>query len=65
MTCVLRLFYSHKGSYIEYVGEGDGVGWGMEGFCGAMKYLRHILMSHEIFSNILMGHEVFPCVLFS
>ena len=37
MTCVLRLFYSHKGSYIEYVGEGDGVGDG--GF----------LWGHEIF----------------
>ena len=40
-----------KGPYIKYV-EGGGRGggrWGRRDFVGVMKYLRHILMDHEIF----------------
>ena len=47
------------GPYIKYVGGGP------EGFCGAMKYFRHILRGHEIFFKILMGHKIFSYVLFS
>ena len=56
------------GPYIKYVGvgvggeEGGGVG---RVFVGAMKYFRHILMSHEIFFNIFDGPEnIFLCSVF-
>ena len=38
-----------KGPYIKYVRGGP------EGFCGAMKYFRHILMGHERFFKIFDG----------
>ena len=40
---------SHLGLYIKYVGGRA------EGFCGVMKYFRHILMDHEIFFKIFDG----------
>ena len=56
--------------------KGGGVGGGGGGlvrgrlgarvFVEAMKYLRYILMDHEIkFSKFLMGHKIFSYVLFS
>ena len=40
-----------KGPYIKYVGGGGEA----EGFCGAMRYFRHILMGHEKFFKIFDG----------
>ena len=34
------------------------VGGEAEGFCGVMKYLRHILMGHEIFFKIFDGRQI-------
>ena len=50
-------------------GGGGGLVRGRSGarvFVEAMKYLRHILMDHEIkFSKFLMGHKIFSYVLIS
>ena len=37
---------------------GGGEGEGERVFVGVMKYFRHILMGHEIFSKLLMGHKI-------
>ena len=38
---------------------------GPEGFCGVMKYFRHILMGHEIFFKIFDGPQnIFLCSIF-
>ena len=50
-----------QGPYINYVGGGGGP----EGFCGVMKYFRHILMGHEIFFKIFSGSQnIFLCSIF-
>ena len=49
-----------KGPYMKYVGEGAG------GFLWAvLKYFRHILMSHEIFSKTFDGpRNILLCSIF-
>ena len=38
---------------------------GVQNFCGAMKYLRHILMDHEMFFKIFDGpRNTFLCSIF-
>ena len=50
-----------KGPYIKYVGGGGG----QRVFVKAMKYLRHILMGHEIFFKIFDGpRNIFLCCIF-
>ena len=49
-----------KGPYIKYVG-----GAGQRVFVGTMKYFRHILMGHEIFSKNLDGPQnIVLCSIF-
>ena len=47
-----------KGLCIKYVGGGWRV------FAGAMKYFRHILMSHEIFLKMFDGPQNIFYILF-
>ena len=54
-----RIKNNHKGQYIKYVGGGP------EGFCGVMKYFRHILIGHEIFFKIFDRiQNFFLCSIF-
>ena len=58
-----KIFVWYKGSYIKYVGGGEGGGaGGWRVFVGAMKYFSHILMGHEIFFQIFDGpRNIFLC----
>ena len=48
-----------KGPCIRYVGGGP------EGFCGVIKYFRHIMMTHGIFLDIIDGPQnIFSCTIF-
>ena len=48
-----------EGPYIKYVGGGQ------QGFCGVMKYIRHIFIDHEIFFKIFDGpRSIFWCSIF-
>ena len=67
---VLGQFYvkiiAHKEPYIKHVGRrGLWGGWVRRLFKGVMKYLRHILMGHEIFFKTFDGPQnVFLCFIF-
>ena len=60
--CFLRKNINEKvgeGPYIKYVGGGP------QGFCGVMKYIRHIFMDHEIFFKIFdEPRSIFWCSIF-
>ena len=51
-----------KGPDINFVGGWEeGGGW-QDGFCGVIKYSRHILMGHEIFFKIFdRPQNIFLC----
>ena len=47
-----------------FLGGGGGGGWGGV-FVGVMKYFRHILTGHEIFSKVFDGSQnIFLCSIF-